>query len=468
MAVGGAAKVGVFAPFPVKDQLPGVDSCVSSSPSWPKAILLGFQHYLVMLGTTVIIPSIFVLSISRGNVEKAEMINTLLFVAGINTLLQTWFGTRLPVVIGGPYAFSIPTITISLSTNNSTNVIFRTPRQCTRKVKELELTIIFLSHLWLFFLRFELSMKAVQGALVSLDSGDSLQASLTILASVPTIANWRAGKMCCNWNPGTPYRGLHISVCSSHDEIKEHHMQSVCCCSCMGICQQFWLWLVHIIVSIQTHNLAVVLIMLGSLVLLLVYWYNYCGIKIWECHSSASFCTQPWYWMAASAGLGFLQFCNSIASERSSSLAFLSSWAFLCHSTSRNTFWFLVVALSTPVPPGYFNDIIQVIFSSPATVAILVACFLDCTHSLSHITTRRDSGRYWWERFRYFSQDTRSEEFYTAVFPSHSSFLALQFDCQNASIHGRFRVLACDPGCLPVEGSIIFATTHKELHSHSV
>jgi hypothetical protein len=34
MAVGGAAKVGVFAPFPVKDQLPGVDFCVSSSPSW--------------------------------------------------------------------------------------------------------------------------------------------------------------------------------------------------------------------------------------------------------------------------------------------------------------------------------------------------------------------------------------------------------------------------------------------------
>uniref|UniRef100_A0A6M2FAP1 Secreted protein n=1 Tax=Populus davidiana TaxID=266767 RepID=A0A6M2FAP1_9ROSI len=55
----------------------------------------------------------------------------------------------------------------------------------------------------------------------------------------------------------------------------------------------------------------------------------------------------------------------------------------------------------------------QVIFSSPATVAILVACFLDCTHSLAHIPTRRDSGRYWWERFRYFSQDTRSEEFYT-------------------------------------------------------
>lgn len=57
------------------------------------------------------------------------MINTLVFVAGINTLLQTWFGTRLPVVIGGSYAFIIPTITIALSTNSSTNVIFLSPRQ---------------------------------------------------------------------------------------------------------------------------------------------------------------------------------------------------------------------------------------------------------------------------------------------------------------------------------------------------
>lgn len=28
------AKVDDFAPFPVKDQLPGVEYCVSSSPNW--------------------------------------------------------------------------------------------------------------------------------------------------------------------------------------------------------------------------------------------------------------------------------------------------------------------------------------------------------------------------------------------------------------------------------------------------
>lgn len=47
--------------------------------------------------------------------EKAEVIQTSLFVAGLNTLLQTWFGTRLPVVIGSSYAFIAPALYIVLS-----------------------------------------------------------------------------------------------------------------------------------------------------------------------------------------------------------------------------------------------------------------------------------------------------------------------------------------------------------------
>ncbi|CAK7330189.1 unnamed protein product [Dovyalis caffra] len=131
ISVSPALLLGVITPF------------LSFSLRLTEAILVGFQHYLVMLGTTVIIPSIVVPLMGGGNVERAEMINTLLFVAGINTLLQTWFGSRLPVVIGGSYAFIIPTITIALSTNNSTNVIFLSPRQ-----------------------RFKRSVRAVQGALI--------------------------------------------------------------------------------------------------------------------------------------------------------------------------------------------------------------------------------------------------------------------------------------------------------------
>lgn len=47
------------------------------------------------------------------------MIQTLLFVGGIKTLLQTWFGTRLPVVVGASFSFLIPAISVALSTRMS-------------------------------------------------------------------------------------------------------------------------------------------------------------------------------------------------------------------------------------------------------------------------------------------------------------------------------------------------------------
>ncbi|CAA0836104.1 Nucleobase-ascorbate transporter 6 [Striga hermonthica] len=111
----GGGKADEPAPHPPKDQLPNVCYCITSPPPWPEAILLGFQHYLVMLGTTVIIPTALVPQMGGGNEEKAKVIQTLLFVAGLNTLLQTWFGTRLPAVIGGSYTFVAPTISIILS-----------------------------------------------------------------------------------------------------------------------------------------------------------------------------------------------------------------------------------------------------------------------------------------------------------------------------------------------------------------
>ncbi|CAF2320894.1 BnaA10g05590D [Brassica napus] len=102
-------------PHPPKEQLPDISYCITSPPPWPEAILLGFQHYLVMLGTTVLIPSALVPQMGGRNEEKAKLIQTILFVAGINTLLQTVFGTRLPAVIGASYTFVPVTISIMLS-----------------------------------------------------------------------------------------------------------------------------------------------------------------------------------------------------------------------------------------------------------------------------------------------------------------------------------------------------------------
>ena len=41
-----------------------------------------------------------------------RVVQTLLFVTGINMLLQSLFGTQLPTVIGGSYAFLIPVMAI--------------------------------------------------------------------------------------------------------------------------------------------------------------------------------------------------------------------------------------------------------------------------------------------------------------------------------------------------------------------
>ncbi|XP_076933837.1 nucleobase-ascorbate transporter 4-like [Bidens hawaiensis] len=108
-----------FAPHPVKDQLSGVEFCVNSNPPWAEAVILAFQHYLVMLGTIVIISSIIVPPMGGGHVEKAHLIQTMLFVSGFNTLLQTLFGTRLPVVIGGSFRFVVPMLYVSLQNRYS-------------------------------------------------------------------------------------------------------------------------------------------------------------------------------------------------------------------------------------------------------------------------------------------------------------------------------------------------------------
>lgn len=97
---------------PPMDQLQGFEYCIDSNPSWGEAISLGFQHYILSLGTAVMIPTLLVTHMGGNDHDKARVVQTLLFVTGIKTLLQTLFGTRLPTVISGSYAFVIPILSI--------------------------------------------------------------------------------------------------------------------------------------------------------------------------------------------------------------------------------------------------------------------------------------------------------------------------------------------------------------------
>ncbi|XP_062199817.1 nucleobase-ascorbate transporter 2-like isoform X1 [Phragmites australis] len=97
---------------PPMDQLQGFEYCIDSNPSWGEAIALGFQHYILSLGTAVMIPTMLVPLMGGNDHDKARVVQTLLFVTGIKTLLQTLFGTRLPTIMGGSYAYIIPILSI--------------------------------------------------------------------------------------------------------------------------------------------------------------------------------------------------------------------------------------------------------------------------------------------------------------------------------------------------------------------
>lgn len=69
-----------------------------------------------------------------------------------------------------------------------------------------------------------------------------------------------------------------------------------------------------------------------------------------------------------------------------------------------------------------FNDIVNVPFSSEAFVAGCVAYFLDNTLHRKDSAIRKDRGKHWWDKFRSFKGDTRSEEFYSLPFNLNKYF----------------------------------------------
>ena len=87
---------------------------IDDKPPVGETIVLGFQHYLTMFGSTVAIPLILSepLGLSDKPVELGYLIATMFFVSGIATLLQSSIGNRLPIIQGGTFSFLAPTFAI--------------------------------------------------------------------------------------------------------------------------------------------------------------------------------------------------------------------------------------------------------------------------------------------------------------------------------------------------------------------
>lgn len=147
---------------------------------------------------------------------------------------------------------------------------------------------------------------------------------------------------------------------------------------------------------------------------------------------------------AASAGFGFLQFCNLNSFRTKFILGFSffmgisvpqyfreyyhvqskdghghshSGWVsstvhiFPFHDHRRYLFT-IDILLKLFAEWFQFNDIVKVIFMSHATVAAIVALILDCSLSRENDSTRKDSGLHWWEKFSLYGSDVRNDEFY--------------------------------------------------------
>ncbi|XWS39854.1 hypothetical protein CRYUN_Cryun18bG0090500 [Craigia yunnanensis] len=493
---GGGGKSDDFQPFPVKDQLPGVDFCVSSSPSWRmittfrflffpfflflKQIFLGFQHYLVMLGTTVIISCILVPLMGGGNVEKAKVINTVLFVAGINTLLQTLFGTRLPVrfkesmkdVQGalilascftmafgffgfwrifarflsplaavplviltglGLYAHGFPqlarcievglpalVVVVFLSQiKDVQKVMFPILLKCKRAIFDHYAILFSIAILWTYAEiltaagaynnrapKTQFSCRTDRPGLISaapwirvpypfqwgrpsFNAGDAVAViAASFVAIIESTGTFIAASRYASATPMPPsvlsrgvgwlgvgilLDGLFGTGSGSTASVENAGLLGLTRVGSRRVIQISALFMLFF--SVLGKFGAV----LASIPLPII---------------AALYCVLFAY--VASAGLGLLQFYNLYSFRTKFILGFS---LFMGLSIPQYFNEYLLVSGHGPVHTRstWFNNVVQVIFSSPATVAIIVAFFLDCTHSYGHSSIRRDSGRHWWE-----------------------------------------------------------------------
>ncbi|KAJ0680522.1 putative xanthine/uracil/vitamin C permease [Helianthus annuus] len=471
-----------------------------------EAILLGFQHYIVMLGTIVIIATALVPQMGGGNREKADVIQTMLFVAGLNTLLQTMFGTRLPAVIGSSYTYVPPTISIILSGRwNDPNAVAR----------------------------FEKTMRAIQGALI-------IASTIQIILGFSGL--WRNVARLLSPLSAVPLVAL------AGFGLYELGFPGVARCVEIGLPQLVILVLLSQYLAHMIHSGRNILERFGVLISVAIVWiyahiltvsgvYNHTALKTQiSCRTDRTglIHSAPWIrapypfqWgapsfhageafammMAAFVALvestgGFIAVSryasathmppsilsrgvgwqgigillsglfgsvsgSSVSMENAGLLAltrigsrrvvqisagFMIFFSILGKSLAKpnksrisgvglsflqfcnlNTFrtkfvlgYSIFLGLSVPqyfneheaingygpvhTSSRWFNNMVNVPFSSEAFVAAIVAYFLDNTLQHRDGSVRKDRGKHWWDQFRTFKTDSRSEEFYSLPF----------------------------------------------------
>jgi len=85
---------------------------IEDKPPILQSILLGTQHWLTMVGSTIAIPLVIAGAIGFNASQTAQLVGTFFVVSGVATLAQTTVGNRYPIVQGGTFSMLGPALAI--------------------------------------------------------------------------------------------------------------------------------------------------------------------------------------------------------------------------------------------------------------------------------------------------------------------------------------------------------------------
>ncbi|KAK8587621.1 hypothetical protein V6N13_086602 [Hibiscus sabdariffa] len=91
---------------------PGLKVGLRDNPGFGALIYYGLQHFLSLVGSFIFIPSVMVPAMGGTDKDTATVISTMLLLSGISTILQSYFGTRLPLVQGSSFIYLAPALVI--------------------------------------------------------------------------------------------------------------------------------------------------------------------------------------------------------------------------------------------------------------------------------------------------------------------------------------------------------------------
>ncbi|WRX27706.1 Nucleobase cation symporter 2 family - like 9 [Theobroma cacao] len=409
---------------PPMDQLQGLEYCIDSNPSWGEAIALGFQHYILALGTAVMIPS-FLVPLMGGT---DRFLNTMRAVQGaliVASSIQIILGYSQMWAICSRFFSPLGMVpVIALVGFGLFDRGFPVVGRCVEIGIPMLILFIAFSQYLKNFLTKQLPILERFGLLISITVIWAYAHLLTASGAYKhrpqlTQLNCRTDK--ANLISSAPWIKIPYPLQWGAPTFDAGHAFGMMAAVLVSLIESTGAYKAASRLASATPPPAHVLsrgigwqgigILLDGLFGTLTGKFGALFASIPFTIFAAVYCVL--FGLVASVGLSFLQFTNMNSMRN----LFITGVAlFLGLSVPEYFREYTAKALHGPAHTRgeWFNDFLNTIFFSSPTVALIIAVFLDNT--LDYKDSARDRGMPWWVKFRTFKGDNRNEEFYTLPF----------------------------------------------------